>query len=411
MNNFKIFSLFLVTFFYLNVNLFSNNLLFEENYFNPEENYFNSEENYHLENIKFKEISIINNEIFSQNLQENLTKNSENFNQKVANFNQESPEINSEKIEKEADNFIPISEFLYADMQRYVLAGGTPRKKTDFQILPFSIFAGTLTGLFILQHEMQMKTIWKEHTPNLKFQDDWAQELWLDKFGHFYGVYTASYFLREGFVMSGLSWNTSNNLAAGIGLLYSTYVEILDGYGEKWGFSKTDWFADLAGGMFFAAQNYVPFLQNFTPKFMFIPSQWFGYTPRIPHDIFIDDYSSQVFFISINVHNILPENWKKYYPSWLELSVGYTVRNHLENLAPERQNLEPCAECVSWEAGYWGSPRLIIALDYNLAKLLPDGGNTWNWFKQSLNLLKLPSPALEIGKVTRFYLIFPFKIL
>lgn len=306
--------------------------------------------------------------------------------------------------------YIPETEFNYADTRRYILVGGTPQIETKIKLVPSAIFAGTLTGLFILQHQMQMKTIWKDHSPLFRIQEDGPQELWLDKVGHVYGAYTSAYFLREGLIASGLSWKAANNWAAILGVTYSTYVEILDGYGAHWGFSPSDWYADIAGGIFFAAQNYVPFLQNFSPKFLYVPSEWTGYTSRIPHDMFIDDYSSQFFFMSINVYNILPDKWKKYYPEWLELSIGYTVRNILENLHPDRQHLVPCDECVSWEPGYWGSPRLVIALDYNLAKLLPNGGNTWNWFKQTLNLFKLPSPALEIGKVTRFYIVFPFKL-
>ncbi|MDR0926213.1 MAG: YfiM family protein [Ignavibacteria bacterium] len=321
--------------------------------------------------------------------------------------------IDEEQITIEATDTIPkipLSEFIYADTRRYSLAGGLPQAETKIKPLTAAIFAGTYTGIFILQHQLQMKTIWKEHSSKFRIIDDGPQDLWIDKMGHLYGAYTAGYFLREALVASGFSWNASNNIGAALGVAYSTYVEIWDGFGEHWGFSPTDWAADLAGGIFFVAQNYVPALQNISPKFMYIPSEWTGYTSRIPHDMFNDDYSSQFFFYSINVYNLLPEKWKEYYPPWLEISVGYTVRNLLENNAPERQDLEPCSECISIEKGFWGSPRFVIALDYNMAKLLPDGCNTWNWFKQSLNLLKFPSPALEIGKVTRFYLMFPFKI-
>jgi hypothetical protein len=58
----------------------------------------------------------------------------------------------------------------------------------------------------------------------------------------------------------------------------------------------------------------------------------------------------------------------------------------------------------------FGSPRFIIALDYNLVKLLPDGGSFWNWFKQTLNFWKFPSPAIEIGEQVRFFLFYPFTI-
>ncbi len=315
----------------------------------------------------------------------------------------------TEKLVTDSLIYISPENFLYANNRRYILAGGTPLIETKLKPLNFYIFAGALTGAFILQHEMQINTIWKEHS-DFKFAEDARYDFYIDKAGHFYGAHTAAYVFREALVSSGVGWDAANNWGAGLGVAYSTYVEILDGFGENWGFSPSDWYADVLGGAFFAAQNYFPVLQNFTPKFMYFPSEWTGNTSRIPHTIFMDDYASQLFFMSINVHNLLPQSLKKYCPDWLELSVGYTVRNLLNVHSPEGQNMKPCGECTSLEPGNWGSPRLVLALDYNMVKLLPDGSNLWNWFKQTLNLFKFPSPALEIGKVTRFYLIFPFKI-
>ncbi len=306
--------------------------------------------------------------------------------------------------------YIPLENFLYGDTPRYIIMGGTPLVETKIKPLNLAIFTGALAGLFVLQHELQMNTIWKEHA-EFTIAEDARYDIYIDKAGHFYGAHTASYFFREALVSSGFGWEASNNLGAGLGLAYSTYIEILDGYGKNWGFSPSDWYADVLGSVFFAAQNYFPVLQNFTPKFMYFPAEWTGNKSRIPHEIFMDDYASQVFFMSINVHNLLPKKWKKYYPDWLELSIGYAVRNILDQNSPAGRGVEPCSECISLEPGNWGSPRLIISLDYNMVKLLPDGSNTWNWFKQSLNLLKFPAPALEIGKVTRFYLIFPFKLI
>jgi hypothetical protein len=315
--------------------------------------------------------------------------------------------IDNTFIKERTIKYISEQDFMYADTKRTILVGVLPQAEIKIKLIPTIIFGTALTSVFILQHILQMKTIWKEHTDNFKVMDDLKQELYIDKIGHIYGAYTSAYFLREALVASGISWNASNNIAAGLGFAYSTYVEILDGYGENWGFSPSDFIADFIGGAFFAAQNYVPVLQNITPKFLYMPSEWTGYKSRIPHDMFIDDYSSQFFFYSINIYNLLPDIWKKYYPSWLELSIGYTVRNMLDT---HRSNETPCNECIAWQDGYWGSPRLVLSLDYNLVKLLPDGSNTWNWFKQTLNLFKFPSPALEIGKVTRFYILFPFKL-
>ncbi|MCL2039257.1 MAG: YfiM family protein [Bacteroidetes bacterium] len=305
--------------------------------------------------------------------------------------------------------YIDEKDFWYADTKMSILIGGLPQAETKIKPIPTAILTAGLTGAFILQHQLQMKTIWKNNKDAyFKFQDDLKEELFVDKLGHFYGAYITSYFLREALVGCGFGWESSNNIAAILGLTYSTYVEIWDGFGPDYGFSPSDFIADILGAAFFSAQHYHPSLRNITPKFIYIPSEWTGYKSRIPNAMFIDDYSSQFFFYSVNIHNLLPDKWKTYYPSWLELSVGYTVRNMLDKVRHPEE--EPCNECTFWKEGYWGSPRIVLALDYNLEKILPDGGNTWNWFRQTLNRFKLPSPALEIGTVTRFYILFPFKL-
>lgn len=382
--------------FLVNVSAFSANLSI--NFDNKSVNFTNKSVYFDDKSVNFTDSSV------------DFTHLSVDFTDLFIDFDDKSVDSTNYFTDSNTYKYVSLKDFVYADTRRYLLAAPLPLAETALKPIPAAIFGTTLAGVFYLQHKLQMETIWKEHSSEFKVIEDGPQELWIDKVGHFYGAYTASYFLREGFLASGVSWNAANNIAAGLGIAYSTYVEILDGYGSNWGFSPSDFYADVLGGAFFIAQNYVPFLQNFSPKFLYVPSEWTGYQSRIPHDMFIDDYSSQFFFISINVENMLPDKWKKYYPDWLELSIGYTVRNLLATNAPEAAGKTPCSECISIEDGYWGSPRLVIALDYNLVKLLPDGGNTWNWFKQSLNLIKLPSPALEIGKVTRFYILFPFKI-
>ncbi len=112
---------------------------------------------------------------------------------------------------------------------------------------------------------------------------------------------------------------------------------------------------------------------------------------------------------------MLDENLKEYWPQWLELSVGYAARNLTDPYCRD-VNGNPCFD-LTQNFRYkgdrvWGDPKLIFALDYNLVKLLPDGGSFWNWAKQTLNFFKLPAPAIEIGinGKTRFFLLYPFPL-
>ncbi|MFH1052347.1 MAG: hypothetical protein V1779_15610, partial [bacterium] len=219
-----------------------------------------------------------------------------------------------------------------------------------------------------------------------------------------------SYLLSETLMECGLSYDAATVWGAALGLSYSSYVEVLDGFGENWGFSPSDFYADVVGAAFFVGQHYFPVLQNLTPKFMYFPADWHGDEPRMPHEMFIDDYSSQAFWLSVNVHNLLPEKMKNYWPSWLQLSFGYTVRNIYDVFHyPELKEKYRTITDVKKEF-VWGSPRYIIALDYDFVKILPDGTGFWNWLRQSLMYFKLPSPAIEFSSSkTRYYLVYPFK--
>ncbi len=301
---------------------------------------------------------------------------------------------------------IPLSEFFYADNPRYTITGDLPLKKTRLKTIPTIAFAGGLTAVFVAQHIGQETTIWKDKS-EFRILEDISQDMWADKFGHFFGAYFTSYLLRESLIEIGVGWDASAIWGGALGLSYSTYVEILDGFGANWGFSPSDWYSDVAGAAFFVGQHYFPFLQNVTPKFIYYPAKWAGEKERRPHDMFIDDYSSQTFFFSFNVYNVLPKNLKSYWPSWLQLSVGYAARNLCDPRAYD------CDECYSEikTPDVWGSPRYILALDYDFVKLLPKGPPLWNWFRQTLNHFKFPSPALEFSsKGVRAFLLYPAGI-
>lgn len=298
---------------------------------------------------------------------------------------------------------INIKDFTIADNPRYTFTGELPFLETNVRPVRAAI-AGSVVGTFyVTQHIIQVNTIWSE-TGEFRFIEDSDYALYSDKIGHFYGTYLASSLYTELFLWSGFSYDASVLFGSLMGLAYTTYVEVMDGFAAGWGFSPSDFYSDVGGVAFHLLQHYAPFFQNFTPKFIYVPADWHGERKRQPSTMFIDDYSSHAFFLSVNVENILPKDMKDYWPDWLQLSVGYTARNL-------------CAPidfgCDYDDVNYYnpwlaGSPRYIIALDYDFVKLLPDGPPLWNWFKQALNHIKFPAPAIEVGNGTRFMLLYPF---
>jgi len=301
--------------------------------------------------------------------------------------------------------YVPDSIFRYANQPRYTITGELPYLLSDPKLVNILALTGIFTGIFYAQHSMQQSDVWKETGP-FHIQEDIQYALWVDKFGHFYGGYSTSYLFTEAFITAGFGWEISNLLGSLMGLGYMSYIEILDGYSKGFGFSPTDYYFDILGSGYFLAQYYFPILQNFNPKFMYVDPKWLGEKDRNPHESFIDNYSAQTFWISINVQNLIGGFIDKYLPEWLELSIGYAAYSLCY---PPKGDCDPkISEPVSSDA--WGNRKIIISLDYNLVKLLPDGPPFWNWLKQSMKLFKLPAPAIEIGKKTKFYLIYPFKL-
>ena len=181
-------------------------------------------------------------------------------------------EIDSSSINSDEKKFVPLSEFFYADNQRHTISGGTPLKNSDLKLVPTLLFAGAYTAIFVAQHIGQTQTIWKE-MGDFKFLEDIDQDLWVDKCGHVYGGYLTSYVFGETLMEVGLSWEAATVWGGALGLAYTSYVEVLDGFGVNWGFSPSDFYCDVAGSLFYVGQYYIPYLQNFTPQFTYFPAE------------------------------------------------------------------------------------------------------------------------------------------
>ncbi len=294
--------------------------------------------------------------------------------------------------------FIPLNQFTYAGQQRYTLDGSLPRAVTKIKPGNFAILGGVYAGAFVFLDIYQRHAWWSNQRGGFHFEEDWVSALQVDKAGHAFGGYMASYLMSEGLMSSGFSWDAATIWGGIFGCAYQTYVEVNDGFAKQWGFSPSDWYFDAIGPIFFLAQHYVPALQNITPKWQYVPSKWTGEPIINRPSTFIDDYNSSTFWWSLNVYNIIPPSLKRYWLPWLNIAVGYGA-----NAIDVKVNPNGPPDQLSQR-------RFVIGLDYNLVKLLPSGGSFWNWLRQGLNFLKLPSPAIEFTHSgTKFKLLYPFR--
>lgn len=296
--------------------------------------------------------------------------------------------------------------------RRWAFTDYQPSYKTDIKPVGAVLSGVVVAGLFTAQHMAQANTIWAE-TSEFKFQEDGNYALYLDEPGHVFSSYYASYFFTDACLAAGIDYESSMLTGGLLGFGYTLYIEILDGYGANWGFSTSDMIANALGSGLYIASAYVPALESVQLKFSYWPAEWHGEHSRQPHDFFVDDYSSQTFYLTVNLHDALPASVEDYVPDWLNVAVGYAARNLCDGANPDYDCSYSTFSMYSDQYGgpIYGQRRIILALDYDLQRIIPEGPAWVNWLVQTVNFVKLPAPAIEYSIEEdrfRFYLAYPF---
>ena len=197
--------------------------------------------------------------------------------------------------------------------------------------------------------------------------------LGVDKVGHFFTSY--AYFLSLYDMMRWGGHDEITSLWTGMGLtmFHAVSSEIADGF-SNFGFTPADLLFNVMGLGYALFQMNDPFLQNFNFKFSYWPSP---NRPRNERWRLTNDYDGHIYWLSVNVHGLLPEAAKPYWPRFLNLAVGYGGKNishKLENVTPYR--------------------KFAIGLDYNLT-IFPTGDDTWDTILKMLDHLRFPAPGVK----------------
>lgn len=302
--------------------------------------------------------------------------------------------------------YLSRGEFMFGDDPRYTLMGGTPRRHTQIQPVSTLALGGAYAGLFVfLNHHMSNS--WWQRSVDFRIIEDGNYARSADKIGHAYTGYVASTVCGDLLMECGFDYTTSTWLGAAMGLGYMTYVEYQDGHGANWGFSPSDAIANTAGAAIYVARNYSSFAQNFMPRWSYMPAQVVGEQPTNGREVTVlDDYNATSFWLACNVHNLLPQNLKSYWPDWMMLSVGYGIRDY--EVYPTLPDGTRSATPLPIKR------RFLVGIDYNWVKIIPEASSSLgflNYLRQGLNYVRLPGPTLEFGDDgVRFGLFYPFAI-
>lgn len=296
----------------------------------------------------------------------------------------------------------------WASYQRVTIDGAPPNPHTVIRPVPFAIASTVYLGAMVGLHIYQANAWWKKDRGPFHFQEDWSENLQNDKFGHFFGAYVNSYFIRETLIECGFGQEASHDFGGILGGLYSLFVEIEDGFSTRWGFSPTDAYADLLGAGYFLIQADFPILQNFHEKWNYWPSKFLG-SGSIPGQqrTFIDDYQGQSYWWSADVWNMLPANAQSWYPKWLQLSIGYTARKHGiydptgAHLAQDPRSTTDVAD----------TREIYFGLDYSLQNLIPKTNIAFiDWLVQTLDNFHFPAPAIRLTPTVKAFLLYPIQL-
>ncbi len=143
--------------------------------------------------------------------------------------------------------------------------------------------------------------------------------------------------------------------------------EVADGYYN--GFSRVDLAVDAVGVGYAVAQAYLPVLEKISPSFSVAPGAFMQ--KRGPRGA-LTDYSRQTIWLSANVHDLVPAQAAKAWPSPIRLSVGRRA------------------------FGGTAASEYVVGLDVDAARL-PGNHPAWVQVKNFLHSVRLPGPALVLS--------------
>jgi hypothetical protein len=195
----------------------------------------------------------------------------------------------------------------------------------------------------------------------------------VDKLGHAYASYLIFHLTYDFMKWADFDENTAVWSAIAVPATHAIAIELGDGF-SKWAFNFPDLVFNSSGLVYGLLQVKYPYLNNFNYKWSYFPSASGG--TKDPDWGPASDYSGHIYWISMDVHNILPEPAKGYWPKYLNLAVGLGARN------------------VSYAEYGLKKHKFAVGLDWNTNAILPDG-DTWQIFKNLINKVRLPAPGVK----------------
>lgn len=266
-------------------------------------------------------------------------------------------------------------------------------RKNTVLISEIAVGAGTLIGL---------NQLWYADYPrsNFHFINDNSDWLQMDKAGHAFSSYHLGRLSSEMLKWSGLSKRKQLLYVSGVGFVFLTAVEVLDGYSSQWGASTGDIIANASGTALYVSQELIWNEQRISPKFSFHTTKYADLRPDVLGSSFseqiLKDYNGQTYWLSFNLYSFAKGTK---IPKWLNLAVGYGAEAMIS--ANQKNN------SIYSSTGTRPFRQFYLSLDINLTKINTNSSLLKTLFSV-INTIKVPAPTIEFKRFNdvKYHLIY-----
>lgn len=267
------------------------------------------------------------------------------------------------------------------------------------------VAAGNILGYSSIMTALY--STWYRNFPQTHFHffDDNSEWKQVDKAGHAYTAYIATYGSSEMWKWAGLPRRKAIILGALSAMTYQTTIETFDGFSSQWGWSWGDMAANVFGTGLFLGQELAWEEERIKYKFSFHSKDYgandlnkradnlFGSTLQ---ERMLKDYNSQTYWLSANLKSFLP---KSNVPGWLNIAFGYGAENMFGaeanlgkddhgNINFDRRDLKQYRQ-------------FYIAPDVDLTKIKTHS-KVLKFAFGFLNAFKFPAPSVEYNSLGKF---------
>jgi hypothetical protein len=247
---------------------------------------------------------------------------------------------------------------------------------------------GGYAGLYLYFHHA-----WWSGTPATKWfvENDWdKEERDADKFGHMFGGYQLTRVTSELLQAGCMPPSRAAAWAALYAYAFQFQIEEWDGTQQLYGFNPSDLIADAAGALFAVAQQHTKTLQYIKPVWSYRPTEAYRRRNEPGHQgqpRATTDYSGQTYWFSTDVHGLLPDRAKRFWPALIRISPGYSITDYVD---------------PATGGALRAKRKILISLDID-PEQLPGDNKIWRTIKHELAFIRIPGPTLQLTPTRNFF--------